>query len=420
MDTPLISVNGLSHAFGDGSTKKTVLDGITVNFYAGEIVIIMGPSGAGKTTLLSLIGALRTVQSGSVTVDGTELHNASPCELRAVRRRIGFIFQDQNLLPSLTACENVQLALATDSDATGKASRSKAFELLALVGLRQCAGKLPRELSGGQKQRIAIARALVRSPKIILADEPTAALDGHSGRVIAELLQHLPRQIGCAVLLVTHDNRILDVADRLLMLEDGRMDKTNLGLNRAAHETFVLMKLLAGYPAAFTSPQQIETIREQFDARLHGLLGAVATIAKRGDASERTMDWLAIAENLGSLRNCLDQISYFVSRWPPGALSYTEVLRKNLNFLLLMAAQTFEKLPFAGLELLLQLTEENGPCINSIRDHYLNSRETLTPEAGRFIFDLAGVFSRTTYFLHKIAKELKSICWSIPLRATLF
>lgn len=410
MNSPLISVNGLSHVFGDGSTKKTVLDGITVDFHPGEIVIIMGPSGAGKTTLLSLIGALRSVQTGSVNVAGTELRNASPCQLRAVRRRVGFIFQDQNLLPSLTALENVQLALATDSRATGEASRSKAVELLAVVGLRQCAGKLPRELSGGQKQRVAIARALVRSPKIILADEPTAALDGHSGRLIVELLQHLARQIGCAVLLVTHDNRILDVADRLLMLEDGRMDKTNLGLNRATHETFALIKLLAGYPDALTSPQQIETISEQFDARLHGLLGAVATLARRGDTSQRTMGWLAVAENLGSLRNCLHQISDFVSRRPPGAASYVEVLRKSLYALLRMAAQTFEKLPPANLELLLQLTDENGPCINSIRDEYINSREALTPEAGRFIFDLAGIFSRTSYFLHKIAKELKSLC----------
>src|SRR4051794_31086293 len=109
MDAPLISISRLSHAFGDGSTKKTVLDGITVNFYAGEIVIIMGPSGAGKTTLLSLVGALRTVQTGSLNVGGSELPNASPSQLRAVRGRVGFIFQDQNLVPSLTACENVQL-----------------------------------------------------------------------------------------------------------------------------------------------------------------------------------------------------------------------------------------------------------------------------------------------------------------------
>jgi putative ABC transport system ATP-binding protein len=400
----------LSHAFGDGSTKKTVLDGITVNFYPGEIVILMGPSGAGKTTLLSLIGALRTVQTGSVNVAGTELNHASACQLRAVRRRVGYVFQDQNLLPSLTACENVQLALATESDAASKASRSKAIELLSLVGLRECAGKLPRELSGGQKQRVAIARALVRSPKIILADEPTAALDGHSGRVIVELLQHLARQIGCAVLLVTHDTRILDVADRLLMLEDGRMDKTNLGLNRATHETFVLMKLLAGYPAAFTSPQQIGAISEQFDAGLHGLLEAVATTARRGDTSGRTMGWLTIAENLSSLRNCLDQVSHCVLRRPPDAASYAEALRRRLDFLFLTAAQTFEKPAVASLELLLHLTGENGPCMTSIRDEYLNSREALTPEAGRFIFDLAGILSRTTYFLHKIAKEFQSLC----------
>jgi len=410
MDAPLISVNNLSHAFGDGSTKKTVLDGISVNFYAGEIVIIMGPSGAGKTTLLSLIGALRTVQTGSVNVAGTELNNAPPSQLRAVRRRVGYVFQDQNLLPSLTACENVQLALATEADVANKASRSKAIELLSLVGLRECAGKLPRELSGGQQQRVAIARALVRSPKIILADEPTAALDGNSGRVIVELLQHLARQIGCAVLLVTHDTRILDIADRLLILEDGRMDKTDVGLNRATHETFVLMKLLAGYPAAFTSPGEIRAISEQFDAGLHRLLGAVATIARRGDTSGRTMGWLTIAENLSSLRICLDQISHCVLRRPPAAASYTEALRQHLHSLFFTAAETFENPALASLELLLQLSGENGPCMSSTRVEYLNSREALTPETSSFIFDLAGIFSRTTYFLHKIAKEFQSLC----------
>jgi len=410
MDAPIISVNNLSHTFGDGSSKKTVLDDITVNFYPGEIVIIMGPSGAGKTTLLSLIGALRTVQTGSVNVAGTELNNAPPCQLRALRRRIGYVFQDQNLLPSLTACENVQLALATEADVARKASRSKAIELLALVGLCECAGKLPRELSGGQQQRVAIARALVRSPKIILADEPTAALDGHSGRVIVELLQHLARQIGCAVLLVTHDTRILDAADRLLILEDGRMDKTNVGLNRATHETFVLIKLLAGYPAAFTSPEQIRAISEQFDAGLHRLLGAVATIARRGDTSERTMGWLTIAENLSSLRNCLDQISHCVLRRPSAAASQTEALRQRLDSLFFTAAETFENPALASLELLLQLSGENGPCMSSMRVEYLNSREALTPEASSFIFDLASIFSRTTYFLHKIAKEFQSLC----------
>ena len=409
MAAALISVNGLSHAFGDGSTRKTVLNGISVNFYPGEIVIIMGPSGAGKTTLLSLIGALRKVQTGSVNVAGNELRNASTRQLRAVRRHVGFVFQDQNLVPSLTACENVQLALATDSGATSKASRSKAVEVLTLVGLPECAGKLPRELSGGQKQRVAIARALVRSPRIILADEPTAALDGHSGRVIVELLQHSARQIGCAVLLVTHDNRILDVADRLLRLEDGRMD-ANPSLSGGTHETLSLIKLLAQYPTVLTDGQQLGTIREQFDARLNALLGGDGNKAKDRDSSGRTMNLPIIAEHLRGLRDCLEQISCFVLRRQTAAASYIEVLRKSLNFLFLTAVQTFEMLTRDRLELLLQSTDENGPCINSIRYSYMNSREESTEESSGFISDLAAIFSRATYFLHNIAKEFQSLC----------
>ena len=410
MHEPLISVNGLTHVFGDGAAKKTVLDGVGVNFYPGEIVIVMGPSGAGKTTLLSLVGALRSVQTGSVNVAGTELRNASPRQLRAVRRRIGFIFQEHNLVASLTACQNVQLALATDPTATRASSRKKAVELLTLVGLSECAGKLPRQLSGGQKQRIAIARALVRSPEIILADEPTAALDGHSGRAVVELLQHLARQIGCAVLLVTHDNRILDVADRILTLEDGRMDETNLRLDRLTHEVSNLVALLATYPRAFGNSEEITTISAQFDLRVDDLREALATVAnQRGSTnSERALRWMTITENLRSLRDCLHQIAGLVQQPPAEATSYTELLRDSLDFWLQTTAQTFEAPEADSLELLLQLTDDNGPSVISIRNRYVHSQRRLAPEAGSFIFDLAGIFLRASYFLHRIAKELET------------
>ncbi len=410
MPEPLISVNGLSHAFGDGATKKTVLEGVGVNFYPGEIVIVMGPSGAGKTTLLSLVGALRSVQTGSVSVAGTELRNASPRQLRAVRRRVGFIFQEHNLVASLTACENVQLALASDPTVTNQSSRKKAVELLTLVGLREFAGKLPRELSGGQKQRIAIARALVRSPEIILADEPTAALDGHSGRAVVELLQHLARQIGCAVLLVTHDNRILDVADRILTLEDGRMDETNLRLDRLTRQVSSLVALLATYPMAFGNQPEITAISEQFDLQVQDLREALATVAnQRGSAtSGRAMRWMTILENLRSLRDCLHQIAGLVQQPPEEATSYTELLRDSLEFLMQTTAQTFETPAAASLELLIQLTDDNGASVISIRNDYVDSQRDLAPEAGRFIFDLAGIFLRTSYFLNKIAKELET------------
>ena len=223
MPDALITVTGLIHAFGDGTARKTVLDGVNVSFYPGEIVIVMGPSGAGKTTLLSLVGALRFVQEGSVQVGGKELNKAPGALLRGVRRRIGFIFQEHNLLNSLTACENIQLALATDPGVSRRESKKRALQLLDQVGLADHADKLPRQLSGGQKQRIAIARALVREPEIILADEPTAALDSTSGRTVLDILSGLAKQNGRAVVIVTHDPRALDYCDRIIHIEDGRV-----------------------------------------------------------------------------------------------------------------------------------------------------------------------------------------------------
>jgi putative ABC transport system ATP-binding protein len=226
MPEPLIRIRNLSHTFGDGNTRKTVLNDVSLDFFPGEIVIIMGPSGAGKTTLLSLAGALRSVQTGSIQVGGVELRNAKKRDLMTVRRQVGFVFQAHNLIESIKVRENVQLALSVQSDVTREASRKRSLELLDLVGLADQAEKLPRQLSGGQKQRVAIARALVRSPKIIMADEPTAALDRNSGRIVVDLVQHLARKIQCSVLLVTHDNRILDIADRILHLEDGRIEES--------------------------------------------------------------------------------------------------------------------------------------------------------------------------------------------------
>jgi putative ABC transport system ATP-binding protein len=226
MKEPLIRVRSLSHTFGDGTASKTVLSDVSMDFYGGEIVIIMGPSGAGKTTLLSLAGALRSVQTGSIQVGNTELKDARKRDLMAVRRRVGFIFQAHNLIESISVLENVQMALSIDYEIGVRAGRRRSLEFLDMVGLADQAAKMPRQLSGGQKQRVAIARALVRSPDVIMADEVTASLDRQAGRIVVDLVQHLTRQIGCAVLLVTHDNRILDIADRILHLEDGKIQES--------------------------------------------------------------------------------------------------------------------------------------------------------------------------------------------------
>ena len=228
MSAAVVSIHGLNHSYGEGKLTRLVLHDVNVDFCPGEIAIIMGPSGGGKTTLLSLAGGLRSVQSGSVRVAGFELRGANRKTLLKVRRKIGFVFQAHHLIDSLTICENVQMALMVDPAATAESSKRRAMELLTKVGLGEHAHRRLRELSGGQKQRAAIARALVRTPQIIMADEPTAALDRGSGREVVELLRYLAREVRCAVLLVTHDTRIVDVADRILTLEDGCMEESSL------------------------------------------------------------------------------------------------------------------------------------------------------------------------------------------------
>ncbi len=223
MSSPIIAINQVSHYFGSGRLRKQVLFDINAEIQSGEIVIMTGPSGSGKTTLLTLIGALRSTQEGSMTVLGHQLQDAPNSLLNQVRRSIGYIFQAHNLLNALTARQNVQMSLELHGHLSDQQRRHQAEEMLEAVGLRDWANYYPHELSGGQKQRVAIARALASHPKIVLADEPTAALDKKSGRDVVEIMQRLAQQQGSAILLVTHDNRILDVADRLIHMEDGEL-----------------------------------------------------------------------------------------------------------------------------------------------------------------------------------------------------
>ncbi len=219
----LIRIQGLDHHFGRGALRRQILFDLTANIRAGEIVILTGPSGSGKTTALTLIGALRAVQSGSLEVLGQELAGASKRALVEARRQIGYIFQQHNLLDALTASQNVQIGLQLQPGLRGRERRKRACEMLEAVGLADYVDTHPDRLSGGQKQRVAIARALVTRPKLILADEPTASLDKKSGREVVNLMEKLAREDRRSVVLVTHDSRILDVADRILHLEDGRL-----------------------------------------------------------------------------------------------------------------------------------------------------------------------------------------------------
>ncbi len=221
----IVSINELNHYFGEKKIRSQVLFDINFNIKFGEIVIMTGPSGSGKTTLLTLIGGLRSVQEGSLKFLGHELSGASNEQLVKVRRHIGYIFQAHNLLDFLTARQNVQMSLELHKNIPEWEARSKSEAILNAVKLENRVNYYPPDLSGGQKQRVAIARALVSHPKLILADEPTAALDSKTGRDVVTLMQTLAKEQNCAILMVTHDNRILDIADRIIHMEDGYLVK---------------------------------------------------------------------------------------------------------------------------------------------------------------------------------------------------
>jgi putative ABC transport system ATP-binding protein len=207
--------------FQSGKQSFQALQGIDLEIGSGTIQLLMGPSGSGKTTLLSILAGLLTPTKGKVHLLGQDITSMSRSELAKFRlHNIGFIFQKFNLFPALTALENVEIVLKMKG-MSDKAIKKEAKHLLAIVGLADKIDLLPRDLSGGQQQRVAIARALAGSPKLIMADEPTAALDSYNGHAVIELLARLAKQEGCTVVMVTHDPRIVDVADRVAYLEDG-------------------------------------------------------------------------------------------------------------------------------------------------------------------------------------------------------
>jgi len=229
-----VLLRGVTYAYGEGDLRRPVLRDVDLTVRAGEIVLLTGPSGSGKTTLLTLIGALRAMQDGSARVLGEELSGAAEPARVSLRRRIGFIFQNHNLLGFLTARQNVAMALEQDGSLDERARMARAGALLAAVGLQGHEDRVPAKLSGGQRQRVSVARALATDPGLVLADEPTAALDKASGHEVVQLLRDLAKSRGVPILLVTHDPRILDIADRIVAMEDGRIVDTDARRNAAA------------------------------------------------------------------------------------------------------------------------------------------------------------------------------------------
>lgn len=412
-DNALISVNDLSHTFGMGDTRMQVFRNVNVDFYPGEIAIIMGPSGCGKTTMLTLAGALRSIQDGSILIDGIELHDASPARQMEVRHRVGFIFQTHNLLEALTARENVQMGLAHMSGLRSAEICSRAMTMLEKVGLKGHEHKHPRELSGGQRQRVAIARALVRDPAIIMADEPTAALDRKSGREVVELLQHLAREMRCTVLMVTHDNRILDVADRILTLEDGRMEENHRGLERTAEELKAGMGRIARYPSFFknevTNKDYTEFSEEtrynlsQTRDCIHALVARRLCINVAGEAQSLA----EMSEILCLLEQGVREFGILFNDAPaeiPGQLM--ESFFESLEFLLITAFETISSGKAEDIEALNRLTEDRGPLFETLRARSLERSSGTSQYIPDYLFDLTTLFARLIYFLHSLSGHM--------------
>jgi putative ABC transport system ATP-binding protein len=222
MSEPVLEAVDVVKFLGSGAAQVQALRGVSLSLSGGELTLLMGPSGSGKTTLLSILGCMLKPSAGTVTVGGRPTDGLGPEALARLRRsHIGFVFQSYHLFPTLTAAENVRLALDVRGH-PGRAAKAKASAALAEVGLAHKAKSFPRNLSGGEQQRVAIARAIVGDPAAILADEPTAALDGENGQAVMAILSKLKAQ-GRGVLVVTHDTRLLPFADRVIHIEDGRI-----------------------------------------------------------------------------------------------------------------------------------------------------------------------------------------------------
>jgi len=412
---PIIAVRGLRHSYGEGAFVREVLHGIDVDLPPGEIAIIMGHSGSGKTTFLTLVSALRAVQTGSVRVAGQELHGATDAVLTAARREIGFVFQKHNLIGALTARQNVQMAVLIDRRDD---SALVADALLARVGLRGHEHKRPRELSGGQQQRVAIARALARRPRVIMADEPTASLDAQTGREIIAFIQTLARTEGCAVMIVTHDSRILDVADRILTLDDGRMIETDAIFERLTDE---LAGLFAGLPQVFAyfpedGPPRLaeyEAQRQQFAAATEALnlrtsdhvrLKLKPEAAHRADALQQM---LAAVRSLEAL---LGEFAGHLRSAPADLQRGTgDALQQALETVLFTAADALRTRDPDDIDILARIASDRSEAMKRLRDApAIRPGATIESDEARrnALFALTNDFARLIYLHGQIAHFL--------------
>jgi putative ABC transport system ATP-binding protein len=275
---PVVNVERLDHHYGEGAARNQVLFDNRIIIPPGQLVVMTGPSGAGKTTLLTLIGALRSLQEGQIQVLGRDLSRLAARDLVAVRREIGFIFQMHNLFDALTAFENVKMAMQLGRDPL-KTGHGHCIELLEQLGLGHRIDYKPRLLSGGERQRVAIARALVNRPRLVLADEPTAALDKDATRIVIDLLKQSTVEYGAAVIMVTHDFRVIECADRLVHMVDGRIVS-----DVVLHDALRICEFLRAVDLfRALTPAQLTAVAERMTKR-HFALGE--TIIREGEAGE--------------------------------------------------------------------------------------------------------------------------------------
>ncbi len=279
LPTDTIVARDVNHHFGSGESTKQVVGNINLQIPRGQIIIMTGPSGSGKTTLLTLIGALRSLQQGSISLFGTELRGLSLRQQVEVRRNIGFIFQAHNLFESLTARQNVHLALELH-DLTAPEKQRRAAQILSDLGLAERMDYRPGNLSGGQRQRVAIARAVVNNPALILADEPTAALDKDSGREVINLLKRMAAEKRSTIIIVTHDNRIMDAADRIINLTDGVIS-SDLDVKR----TLYICQFIKGCPVF--SGMSLSDLTDVAQHMVPESFSAGAIVIREGDIGDR-------------------------------------------------------------------------------------------------------------------------------------
>lgn len=301
-----IDIEGVNHYFGESESRKQVLFNNDLKIRRGEIVIMTGPSGSGKTTLLTLTGTLRSVQEGRLKVLGQQLQGISLADTTSLRKKTGFIFQAHNLFESLTAYQNVRMSTELLGMPAAE-SKEQIDQTLTRLGLGERIHYKPKSLSGGQKQRVAIARGIIHQPQLILADEPTAALDSESGREVVTIFQEMARDHGCTILIVTHDNRILDVADRIVTMVDGRIRS-----NVLVHWNATMSNILKEFSIfRDLTPSNISDVADMMELRKYEP-GEV--IVQQGDIGE---EFFVIGKGLvdvevdGELVNTLSEGAFF-------------------------------------------------------------------------------------------------------------